>query len=149
MILKTIFGALVITTRGNPSEGSGRRHADARLHVRARCRRVHVRPEAGLRRGRSSNLPLRRCHLADVRLRRLPHPSDPISGTQTYRTRAITLIQRFGSAANFNIHIDGLVLDGVFRLAEGRPELHTVRTPTIEQLQTLLTRLIERLMAIS
>ena len=28
---------------------------------------------------------------------------------------AVTLIQRFGSAANVNIHLDCLVLDGVYR----------------------------------
>ena len=27
---------------------------------------------------------------------------------------AVTLIQRFGSAANLNIHLHGLVLDGVY-----------------------------------
>jgi hypothetical protein len=29
-------------------------------------------------------------------------------------TGAVTLIQRFGSAANLNIHIHGLVLDGIY-----------------------------------
>ena len=28
---------------------------------------------------------------------------------------AVTLIQRFGSAANLNIHLHGLLLDGVYR----------------------------------
>jgi hypothetical protein len=31
------------------------------------------------------------------------------------QTDAITLIQRFGSAANLNIHLHCLVLDGVYR----------------------------------
>ncbi len=31
-------------------------------------------------------------------------------------TGAVTLIQRFGSAANLNIHLHCLVLDGVYRL---------------------------------
>ena len=36
---------------------------------------------------------------------------------------AVTLIQRFGSAANLNIHLHGLVLDGVYRRgADGVPE---------------------------
>ena len=30
-------------------------------------------------------------------------------------TGAVTLIQRFGSAANLNIHLHCLVLDGVYR----------------------------------
>jgi len=33
---------------------------------------------------------------------------------QTARTGAVTLIQRFGSALNLNIHIHMLFLDGVF-----------------------------------
>jgi len=32
-------------------------------------------------------------------------------------TGAVTLIQRFGSAANLNIHLHCLVLDGVYRTA--------------------------------
>jgi hypothetical protein len=36
------------------------------------------------------------------------------------QTGAITLIQRFGSAANLNIHLHCLVLDGVYRLQNGR-----------------------------
>jgi hypothetical protein len=61
-------------------------------------------------------------------------------------TGAVTLIQRFGSAANLNIPIHGLVLDGVFRLTAGGPEFHPVRAPTVAPLQTLLTPLIKRLM---
>jgi len=34
-------------------------------------------------------------------------------------TGAVTLIQRFGSAANLNIHLHCLVLDGVYRRTEG------------------------------
>jgi len=34
---------------------------------------------------------------------------------------AVTLIQRFGSAANLNIHRHCLVLDGVYRRTEGEP----------------------------
>ena len=36
---------------------------------------------------------------------------------------AVTLIQRFGSAANLNVHLHCLVLDGVYRCGtEGTPE---------------------------
>jgi hypothetical protein len=35
---------------------------------------------------------------------------------------AVTLIQRFGSAANLNIHLHCLVLDGVYRRTEGEPD---------------------------
>jgi hypothetical protein len=34
---------------------------------------------------------------------------------------AVTLIQRFGSAANLNIHLHCLVLDGVYRSSAGAP----------------------------
>ena len=36
-------------------------------------------------------------------------------------TGAVTLIQRFGSAANLNIHLHCLVLDGVYGSSEGAP----------------------------
>ncbi len=36
-------------------------------------------------------------------------------------TGAVTLIQRFGSAANLNIHLHCLVLDGVYRVIKGVP----------------------------
>jgi len=36
-------------------------------------------------------------------------------------TGAVTLIQRFGSAANLTIHLHCLVLDGVYRNSEGVP----------------------------
>ena len=34
---------------------------------------------------------------------------------------AVTLIQRFGLAANLNIHLQCLVLDGVYRRTDGEP----------------------------
>jgi hypothetical protein len=61
-------------------------------------------------------------------------------------TSAVTLIQRFGSAANLNIHLHCLVLDGAYRTTEGVPVFHEVRAPTPGQLQTLLSRIIKRLM---
>ena len=58
-------------------------------------------------------------------------------------TGAITLIQRFGSAANLNIHLHGLVLDGVYRTTgEGAPVFHQAPAPTLEQLQALLGKII-------
>jgi hypothetical protein len=44
---------------------------------------------------------------------------------------AVTLIQRFGSAANLNIHLHCLVLDGVYRRsAEGTPVFVEAPAPT-------------------
>lgn len=60
---------------------------------------------------------------------------------------AVTLIQRFGSAANLNIHLHCLVLDGVYRCgSEGRAEFIEAPSPTDEQVQVVLRTIISRLM---
>ncbi len=60
---------------------------------------------------------------------------------------AVTLIQRFGSAANLNVHLHCLVLDGVYRSgADGVPELIEAAAPTEEELHALLQTIIARLM---
>jgi hypothetical protein len=61
-------------------------------------------------------------------------------------TGAVTLIQRFGSAANLNIHLHCLLLDGVYHLTDSGPVFQSVPAPTMEQLQTLLTRISTRLL---
>jgi hypothetical protein len=61
-------------------------------------------------------------------------------------TGAVTLIQRFGSAANLNIHLHCLVLDGVYRTTEGEPVFQEVRAPTIGELQGLLVKIITRIL---
>jgi len=62
------------------------------------------------------------------------------------QTGAITLIQRFGSAANLNIHLHCLVLDSVYRIQNGVAEFCSVQPPTAEQLQSLLSQIIKRIM---
>jgi len=60
---------------------------------------------------------------------------------------AVTLIQRFGSAANLNIHLHGLVLDGVYRCgADGAPSFIEAGVPTEDELHALLQTIIARLM---
>ena len=60
---------------------------------------------------------------------------------------AVTLIQRFGSAANLNIHLHCLVLDGVYRCgADGAPSFVEADAPTDEELHVLLRSVIARLM---
>jgi uncharacterized protein (DUF983 family) len=60
---------------------------------------------------------------------------------------AVTLIQRFGSAANLNIHLHCLVLDGVYRCgADGAPHFVEAGTPTDDQLHALLQAIVARLM---
>jgi hypothetical protein len=44
-------------------------------------------------------------------------------------TGAVTLIQRFGSAANLNIHPHCLVLEGVYRRTEDEPIFEETRAP--------------------
>ena len=60
---------------------------------------------------------------------------------------AVTLIQRFGSAANLNIHLHCLVLDGVYRCgADGAPTFIEADAPTDDELNALLHTVIARLM---
>jgi hypothetical protein len=61
-------------------------------------------------------------------------------------TGAVTLIQRFGSAANLNIPLHCLVLVGVCRRTEGEPAFQAVRAPTRVELEGLLDKIIVRLM---
>jgi len=64
----------------------------------------------------------------------------------TADTGAVTLIQRFGSAANLNIHLHCLVLDGVVRSTGGEPVFQQARAPTGRELQGLLEKIIARLL---
>ena len=64
---------------------------------------------------------------------------------------ALTLIQpsfnKSGSAANLNIHLHCLVLDGVYRRGtDGTPEFVEVPAPTDEALQAVLHKIITRTM---
>ena len=60
---------------------------------------------------------------------------------------AVTLILRFGSAANLNIHLHCLVLDGVYRRsADGAPVFVEVPALTDEALQAVLHKIITRTM---
>ena len=60
---------------------------------------------------------------------------------------AVTLIQRCGSAANLNIHLHCLVLDGVYCCdADGSPAFIEADAPTDDELHALLQTVIARLM---
>ena len=61
-------------------------------------------------------------------------------------TGAVTLIQRFGSAANLNTHLHALVLDGVCQITAEGPVFIEVPAPSHAQLQTLLSKIIKRIM---
>jgi ribosomal protein S27E len=60
-------------------------------------------------------------------------------------TGAVTLIQRFGSALNLNIHFHRLFLDGAY-LAGTRPAVfRRIGTPSAQELQALVERIAERI----
>ena len=59
-------------------------------------------------------------------------------------TGAVTLIQRFGSAANLNIHLHCLVLDGVYLNRDGAVVFHEAVALTVEELEVLLAKIITR-----
>ena len=61
-------------------------------------------------------------------------------------TGAVTLIQRFGSAANLNIHLHCLVLDGIYRSTGDEALFHEARAPNGDELQGLLEKIVMRLM---
>ena len=59
----------------------------------------------------------------------------------------MTLIQRFGSAANLNIHLHCLVLDGVYRCgADGAASFVEANAPSDDELHALLQTVLTRLM---
>jgi hypothetical protein len=60
-------------------------------------------------------------------------------------TGAVTLIQRFGSALNLNIHFHMLVLDGAYLIDTEPPVFRRIVPPSLAQLQALVERLAERI----
>ncbi len=70
-----------------------------------------------------------------------------VEGADDSDSGALTLIQRFGSAANLNIHLHRLVLDGAYRrCTDGAPELVELPAPTEKVLQAQLRTIITRTM---
>ena len=60
------------------------------------------------------------------------------------RTGAVTLIQRFGSALNLNVHLHMLFVDGVYTFDDERPRSHRGCAPTRPELQRLLRAIAAR-----
>ena len=72
-----------------------------------------------------------------------------VEGADEADSGAVTLIQRFGSAANLNIHLHCLVLDGVYRRGiDGKPEFVEVPEPADQALQSVLHKIITRVMGL-
>ena len=64
----------------------------------------------------------------------------------TAQTGAVTLIQRFGSALNLNIHFHMLFLDGAYRNTDtGSPRFQWVSAPTAAELSQLTHTLAQRI----
>lgn len=64
----------------------------------------------------------------------------------TGHTGAMTLIQRFGSALNLNLHFHTLFLDGVYRVdGKGAPVFRQSAAPSAPDLQVLLERIALRI----
>lgn len=58
----------------------------------------------------------------------------------------MTLIQRFGSALNLNVHYHMLFLDGVYAEDDyGKQRFHRVKAPTYDELNTLAHTLSHRI----
>jgi len=60
-------------------------------------------------------------------------------------TGAVTLIQRFGSALNLNVHLHMLVLDGAYLVGTEPPVFRRTPRPSEAELKTLVERLAERI----
>ena len=82
----------------------------------------------------------------------LPHQKTGFTVASGAETGAVTLIQRFGSALNLDIHFHMLLLDGAYDFKGRRPTFHRAPRPTRAELTKLLrtigqrvARLLERL----
>jgi Putative transposase len=60
-------------------------------------------------------------------------------------TGAVTLIQRFGSALNLNIHFHALALDGAYLVGTVPPVFRRIEPPRQDELQALVERVAERI----
>ena len=62
----------------------------------------------------------------------------------TGQTGAVTLIQRFGSVLNLNIHFHMLFPDGVYITADGGPYFRRLKPPAPAEMETLIHRISHR-----
>jgi len=63
----------------------------------------------------------------------------------TGATGAVTLIQRFGSALNLNVHFHMLFLDGAYLVDTSPPVFRRIGAPSANELGTLVGRIAERI----
>ena len=66
------------------------------------------------------------------------------------RTGTVTFIQRVGSAANLNLHMHVVVLDGVFaEVVGGTLRLHDASPPTEQEIARLVETIRKRVLRLS
>jgi len=58
------------------------------------------------------------------------------------RSGIVTLIQRFGSALNLNVHLHMIVIDGVYTFDDDAMRFHSVKAPGSDDMKALLDRII-------
>lgn len=64
----------------------------------------------------------------------------------TAKTGSVTLVQRFGSALNLNLHFHILFIDGVYQQKEnGRLVFHRNKAPSAVELNSLATKISQRI----
>ena len=63
------------------------------------------------------------------------------------RSGIVTLIQRFGSALNLNVHLHMIVIDGVYTFDDDAMRFHSVKAPGSDDMKALLDRIIRRTIA--
>ena len=61
-------------------------------------------------------------------------------------TGAVTLIQRFGSSLNLNLHFHMLLLDGVYVTGHERLRFKRLKAPTKAELDILIRQLLHALL---
>ena len=62
----------------------------------------------------------------------------PVTPKPLQQTGSVTLIQRFGSALNLNVHYH-MLFHGVYAEDDGKQRFHRVKAPTYDELNTPLT----------
>jgi Putative transposase len=66
-------------------------------------------------------------------------------GARSGATGAVTLIQRFGSALNLNVHFHMLYLDGAYLADTSPPVFRRIEPPSERELQAPIQRIVERI----
>lgn len=64
---------------------------------------------------------------------------------RTVNTGFVTLIQRFGSALNLNVHFHMLFLDGVYITSRSKPIFQRTKAPKVDEASELVHKISMRL----